>query len=223
VVSTTVGVVTSVVVVLFVGLFAAIDPGLYARGMVKLFPRQRQPRIRQVIAAVDHTLHWWIAGQAITMVVIGTLTGVGLWILGVPLALLLGVLAALLNFIPTFGPVIAFIPAALLALTQSPATFAYVLILWLIAQNLEGHVLTPLIQRRTVDLPPVLTILAQVIFATLFGVIGVVVAAPMTAVLLVIIKMLYVEDVLGNKVDIPAVAATAGRDTEGIAADTKSG
>jgi predicted PurR-regulated permease PerM len=147
-----------------------------------------------------------------TMVVIGTLTGVGMWILGVPLALLLGVLAALLNFIPTFGPLLAFIPAALLSLTQGPSTFLYVCGLWLVAQNLEGHVLTPLIQRRTVELPPILTIVAQVIFATLFGVIGVVVAAPLTAVILVIVKMLYVQDVLGNPVRVPRPRETTQAD-----------
>lgn len=202
VVSTTLGVASSIIVVLFVGLFIAADPKLYSTGIVLLFPPARQPRIRQVLAALDHTLRHWIAGQAITMVVIGTITGVGLWIIGVPLALLLGVLAALLNFIPTFGPLIAFIPAALLALAQGPTALLWVGGLWIVAQSLEGYVLTPLIQRKAVQLPPVLTIVAQIIFATLFGAIGIVVAAPLTAVLLVIVKMLYVEDVLGNQVEV---------------------
>lgn len=125
--------------------------------------------------------------------------GVGLWLLGVPLALSLGFLAGLLELVPYVGPVLAAVPALLLAFVQAPELGLYVLLLYVGVQQLEGDLLTPIIQEVAVDLPPVLTLVATFVMGALFGVLGLLVATPLAALALVLVRMLYLEDVLGEK------------------------
>jgi len=191
-------VVVAVVVVFFVGLFMAAEPKLYHDGLLRLIPKSRRQQAGKALDAVEHTLRWWLIGQSITMVVIGTVTAIGLWLIGIELWLMIGLLAALFNFIPNFGPLISFIPAVLLAWSHSPAKAGLVLILYLVAQSLEGYILTPLVQRKAVALPPALTIVAQVLAGVLAGPLGVMLAAPLTAAALVLVKVLYVKDTLGD-------------------------
>lgn len=194
------GVVVNALIVLFVGLYLAVEPRLYTNGLVRLVPIGHRARALEILSALGHTLRRWIVGRLVLMLLNGVLTALGLWLLGVPLALTLGILAGLLNFIPNIGPVIAGVPAVLIALMQSPQQAFYVFILYVVLQSLDGYVLTPLVQRRTVELPPVLTITAQVLLGVLLGTLGVLLATPLTAVALVLVKMLYVEDVLGDSV-----------------------
>jgi predicted PurR-regulated permease PerM len=133
----------------------------------------------------------------------GVLSGVALWLLGIPLAFLLGVLTGLLNFIPNIGPILAATPAVLLALTEGPTTALWVALLYVVLQNLEGFVLTPLVQQRTVALPAAVIILVQVLLGVLMGTLGVLLATPLAASVLVLVKMLYVEDALGDPIDVP--------------------
>ena len=151
--------------------------------------------LREVLAAVGSTLRWWLWGKLLGMLVIGVLTTLGLWRLGVPLALTLGLLAALLTFIPNIGPILAVIPAALL---DSPAKALYVLGLYLPIQTVESYLITPLVQRLTISMPSALTITAQLVLGVLLGAMGVVLATPLTAAAVVLMKMLYVEDALGG-------------------------
>jgi predicted PurR-regulated permease PerM len=196
--------VVTVLVVVFIGLYVAAEPDTYIRGLLRVFPHDLRDRASEVVGSIGYTLKWWLIGQAIDMVVIGLATWLGLWLLGIPSALLIALLAALLNFIPNFGPIIALVPAALLALTVGPATVFWVVLLFLVLQNLEGYVLLPLIQRRAVNLPAALTITAQVLLGLLAGPLGLVLAAPLAATTLVAVKMLYVEDMLGDHIDTPA-------------------
>lgn len=198
--STTFGLIAGVVIVLFVGLYLAADPQLYAGGLVRLVPANKRGRAREVLSEVGQTLRWWLLGQIVAMTIVGALSALGLWLLGVPLALTLGLLAALLTFIPNIGPVIAVVPAALLALTQSPTRALYVLLLYLAIQTVESYLITPLMQQRTVRLPPALTIIAQVILGVMLGALGLLLATPLTAAALVLVKKLYVEDTLGDPV-----------------------
>ena len=133
------------------------------------------------------------------MVINGALTAIALWLLGVPLAVALGVIAGVLNFIPNFGPWIAAIPALLVAVLQSPQHALAVALLYLVLQSVDGYVLTPLVDRKSVELPPVFTITAQVLLGVVFGFIGILLASPLTAVAMILIKMLYVEDLLGDQ------------------------
>jgi predicted PurR-regulated permease PerM len=161
--------VAALVVVLFTGLFLAFDPKLYVRGAIRLVPPDYRMRAGEVLGAMGYTLKWWLIGQGITMTVIATATSIGLWLLGVRLALVLGLLAGLFNFIPNFGPLISMVPATLLALTDSPGKAIAVVVMFIVLQNLEGNLLTPMIQRKSVDLPPALGIIAQILLSILVG------------------------------------------------------
>ena len=207
---TTIGAVANVVIVAFVALYLAADPGLYVRGVVRLVPVARRDRAREMLRVLGHTLRRWLAGKLVAMAVIGVLTGAGLWIIGVPLALTLGLLAAMLNFVPYLGPLLSFIPAVLLALMESPAMAAWVLGLYLVVQFVESYVLTPLIDQRSVALPPALTIVAQVMLGTLLGALGLVLASPLMAATLVVVQMLYIEEALGDDIDRPVTADAPG-------------
>ncbi|HEV2129900.1 MAG TPA: AI-2E family transporter [Longimicrobiaceae bacterium] len=191
------------IIVLVVGLYLAANPGVYTGGLVRLVPSGTRERAREVLHVVGYTLRWWLIGRFAVMAVNGALTGVALWIIGVPLAFSLGLLTGLLNFIPNFGPILAAIPAVLLALLEGPTTALYVVILYIVIQNLEGFVLTPLVQQRTVSLPPAAILLSQVLLGVLVGTLGVLVATPLAATVFVLVKMLYVEDTLDEPVEVP--------------------
>ena len=190
------GIVVAMVIVVFLALYFSFDPQTYFRGGIRLLPVRQRPRIEEVLQEVHATLQWWLLGKIVSMILIGILTTVGLWLLGIPAALALGVLAALLTFVPNFGPILSAVPAILLALLVSPMTAVYVILLYVAIQSVESYLITPLIQQRTVSLPPGLTISAQVALGILFGAAGVVVATPLTAAALVLFKRLYVEDTL---------------------------
>ena len=197
-------------VVLVSGVYLAAQPRMYVQGFLMLVPHARRDRYRQVLARLASVLRWWMIGQLVPMVVIGTLTAAGLKLIGVELWLILGLLAALFNFIPNFGPLISGVPAFLLALSESPAKALWVVALFVCAQSLEGYVLTPLVQRKAVELPPALLILFQVLAGLLLGAVGVILAAPLLAVIVVAVKMLYVEDVLGDHLHLPGYPAHEG-------------
>jgi predicted PurR-regulated permease PerM len=197
--STTLGAVINLVVVIIIGVFVASQPELYSRGLKHLVPLQYRERAAEVLRQIDLALWYWIGGRFGLMFINGALTAFGLWLLGVPLALTLGLLAGLLNFIPNFGPWIAAIPAVLLGLLQSPQQALYVALLYLVLQSVDGYILTPLVDRKSVELPPVLTISAQVLFGVVFGFIGILLASPLTAAAMILVKMLYVEDLLGDR------------------------
>lgn len=140
------------------------------------------------------------------MAVIGVLTTLGLWLLGVPLALTLGILAALLEFIPNFGPILSAVPAVLLALMESPRLALWVILLYLGIQAAESYLITPLVQRRLASLPPVLVIVSQILGGVLFGFLGFALATPLLAFALVLVKRLYIEDRLGDSFEEPIEA-----------------
>lgn len=201
--STTLGALANFTIILFVGLYLAADPRLYTNGLLHLVPLSKRERAREVVGTVGYTLRWWLLGTIASMVVVGVLTWLGLWLLDVPLALTLAIIAALMTFIPNIGPFVAVVPAALLAFTDSPTMALYVVLLYLAIQTIESYFFTPLVQQRTIDLPPVLTIAAQVLLGVLLGTFGLVIATPLTAVALVLVKMLYVEDTLGDRLEVP--------------------
>jgi len=189
---------TGTLVILFVGLYAAYEPQLYRTGLIKLVSPDRRDRAEEVLAQVQRALGRWIVGRIVSMGIIGILTAVGLWWLGVPLPMTLGVVAALLTFIPNIGPLLAAIPQLLLALNINTTTALYVLVLNIVLQTIESYLITPMIQRREVSLPPILTISAQLLMGALVGIIGVMMAAPLVVVAMVLVQMLYIHDRLGD-------------------------
>jgi predicted PurR-regulated permease PerM len=176
---------------------------MYVRGTIRLVPPDYRLRAGEILGALGYTLKWWLIGQGVTMLVVAVATWLGLWALGVPLAFVLGVIAGLFNFIPNFGPLFSAVPATLLALTVSPERAIAVIILFIVLQNLEGNVLTPLIQRKAVDLPPALGIIAQILLGILVGPVGLILAWPLCAAVVLAVKMLYVEDTLGDELPTP--------------------
>ncbi len=195
---------TSVLVILFVGLYAAYDPELYRRGLLKLFPFEKRAVANDVLVAIRSDLGRWIVGRFASMAVVGLLTGIGLWVLGVPLPATLGVVAAFLTFIPNIGPLMAAVPQILLALNVGNNVALYVLIFNILLQGVESYLITPIIQRHEVSLPPILLISAQVLMGVTFGVIGIMMAAPLTVVILVLVRTLYVQKTLGDESDSTA-------------------
>jgi predicted PurR-regulated permease PerM len=192
------------VIVIFTGLYLAAYPQPYIRGILRMFPLSRRHRIGEVLYASGYTLRWWLYGQLLAMAVVGVTMGVGLAIIGVPLAFALGVVAGLFEFIPTIGPMLGLLPALLLALTSGGTMALWVLGLYSVVQTFEAYLLTPLVQQRVVHLPPVVTIIAQVFFAWTFGPLGLLIAVPLVAVIMVIVQMLYVEDFLGDDMEVDA-------------------
>jgi predicted PurR-regulated permease PerM len=196
------GVLTNILFVVVFGIFLAANPKLYQRGLLQLFPQSKRERVQEVLNALGHTLRGWLLAQLVSMVVIGVLVALGLWWLGMPFVLSLAFIAFLLEFIPTVGSFLSAAPALLIAFTQSPTMALWVLLFYLVVQTVEGNLLMPLIQQRVVHLPPALTLLTILIMGTLFGFLGLLVATPLLAVILVLVKMLYLEDTLGQKIQL---------------------
>jgi predicted PurR-regulated permease PerM len=205
--STTLGVLTNIVIIVVLGLYFASESRMYIDGVVRLFPKPRRDRARTVMGTLGYTLRWWLLGQLLSMVVVGVVTAVGLLLLGVPFAPLLGLLSGLLEFVPTVGPIIAAVPGLLLAFGEGTTTGLLALGLYVVVQTLEGYLLYPMIQERVVKLPPALTILALAMMGVLLGPLGLLLATPLLAVVLSLVKMLYVEDVLGDHLDVPGEPA----------------
>jgi len=195
--------VAEALVVLFAGIFLAAQPRFYATGAIKLFPSGRRPLVAEAMAESETALRLWLKGQLIAMTSVGVFTGLGLWLLGLPSAFALGLLAGVLEFVPFVGPILAAVPAILLALAVSPDLALWVALLYLAVQQFEGYVLTPLVQQYAVDLPGVVLLFSLLAFGILFGTLGVVLAAPLSVVTYVLVKRLYVIEALHTPTPIP--------------------
>jgi predicted PurR-regulated permease PerM len=182
------------IVMLAVGFLAAIDPDLYRNSFLKVVPTNRRSEAAELLHAINYTLQWWFIGQLVPMAVLGMGTFFALWFFHIPLAFILALFTAVMLFIPYAGSVIAYIPAALVTLMRGPVVLLYVTALYLAVHLLEGYVITPLVQRRAVRLPPALIIVIQLLMWTVAGVLGVIIATPLGAACLVIIKMAYLNE-----------------------------
>lgn len=202
------GVLGTVLVVVVIGIFMAASPKLYIDGFLKLVPIDARERARETLALIAYALRWWLLGQLASMTVLGVLSAIGLWLVGIDLWLGLAALTALLTFVPFLGPIIAGIAVVAVAFADSVQTGVIVLVFFILLQNLEGYIMTPLIQQRAVLMPPALLIAMQVLLGTLFGAPGLILAAPLTAAALVAVNLLYVEDVLGDRRAVPQRSAS---------------
>ena len=192
----TIGALVGIGVILFTGLYVALDPQLYRRGLLLLLPPAARPHAERAMDAAIAALGRWLLGVLLAMVSIGVVTGLGLWALGIPLALALGILGGVLEFIPYIGPIISAVPAVLIAFSVGPSRALEVVALYVIIHFIEGELLVPLIQRWAVALPPALAIIAVVVFGWIFGLPGVIFATPMAVVLLKLTETLYVRSPL---------------------------
>lgn len=188
-----------VVLIVLVGLYLAFDVFLYRNGLVRLFPPARRELMGKTFDAVGHGLTRWVLGQVVTMVVVGFTVAAGLSLLGMPMALALAAIAGVLEFVPFFGPIVSGALAVLVAFVQGPQQALSVALLFLAIQQLEGNLLVPLVQRWAVALPPAMVVAAVVIFSTLFGTMGVLFATPALVVVMVLVRRLYVDEMLEDK------------------------
>src|SRR5688572_11805218 len=200
--SQTIAVFAGIILIIFVAIYIAADPDTYHRGMMHLFPHHMRTRAGEVLSAIAIVLRRWLVTQLIAMIVIGTVTTIALLILDVKAAFALGLIAGLMEFIPTVGPLLSAIPAVAMGFLDSPQKAVTVAALYMGIQFMENHLLIPMLMKGGVDVPPVLTILAQALFTLLFGFLGLMVAVPAIAATMVAVKMLYVERVVGDDVDV---------------------
>jgi predicted PurR-regulated permease PerM len=192
----TFGALANLLVLVTLTLFLVFQLPLYREGVVRLVPPSRRDRCREVLGELGRTLSMWLIGRSVAMLVIALLTTVGLWLLSVPLAPILALIAGLLNFIPNFGPIVALVPALLLGLTKGFDTALWVIGLYTGIQLVESYVLTPYIQQRAISMPPALLITTQVILGVMLGFLGLLLATPLTAAAMVLVRRLYIEDFL---------------------------
>ncbi|QIK79196.1 AI-2E family transporter [Sphingomonas piscis] len=190
-------------VIIFGGIFLAAQPRFYKTGAIKLVPEAKRDLVSSAMDDSERALRLWLKGQLIAMVAVGLMTGLGLWLLGMQSALALGLLAGLLEFVPFAGPIIAAIPAVLIALAVNPEMALWVVLLYTAVQQVESYLLQPLVQQYAVDLPGVVLLFSLIAFGILFGAIGVLFAAPLAVVTYVMVKKLYVRETLGTETPIP--------------------
>jgi predicted PurR-regulated permease PerM len=199
-VGSTVEIVVYVLLALFIAIYIASEPELYHRGLMHLFPHRARARAGDVLTQIASVLRKWLVTQLIAMVTLAVVWAIALSILKVKAALALAAIAGLLEFVPTIGPTMAVVPALAMALLDSPAKALSVLIVYLGIQGLEANVLIPLLMKGRISLPPALTIVAQALMTLAFGFLGLMVAVPLLAAVMVPVKLLYVEDVVGDSV-----------------------
>lgn len=192
----------NVVLIFLIGIYLAVQPDLYVRGSLRLVPPESREQSAEVLQALGRVLSRWMVGRFASMTLVGVVTTVCLELIGMPLAMVLGVIAGLLSFVPYIGPIAAMVPAVLIGLTVSPMMAVYVLGLYALVQFIEGNFLTPIIQRHVVSLPPAILLVAQFAMGIFFGLFGVLLATPLALVSIVLVQMIYVQNVLGESVDV---------------------
>ncbi|MEX2151774.1 MAG: AI-2E family transporter [Gemmatimonadaceae bacterium] len=200
--SHTVAVFAGLMLIIFMAIYIAADPDTYHRGLMHMFPHYMRDRAGDVLSSIATVLRRWLVTQMIAMAVIGTVTTIVLLILDVEAAFALGLIAGLMEFIPTIGPIISAVPAVAMGFLDSPEKALTVAAAYMGIQFLENHLLIPMLMKGGVDVPPVLTILGQALFTLLFGFLGLMVAVPLLAATMVAVKMLYVERVVGDDVAV---------------------
>ncbi len=176
----------TLLVIVVAGLYLAASPETYANGVLRLVSKPHREKAKELLQAAGSALWAWSAGQALDMLVVGVLSGLGLWAIGVPLALVLGVVAGLCNFVPYIGAAMGAIPAIIIAFSVGSGAGLETCALYAVIQGFEGNVMAPLIQNRAVHLPPGLTILSQTAFGAILGVPGLIFATPLTAAILAV-------------------------------------
>ncbi|TJZ93440.1 AI-2E family transporter [Paracoccus gahaiensis] len=200
-ISSVFGGLTSMFLLLILSIYIAMEADLYRGGLIRLVPLPRRGRAAQILDELGTQLALWMGGQALDMLIVAILAGIGLWMLEVPLALILAVIAGLTNVVPIIGPFLSGAIAVVVAAPQGLQTALYVAILFTVIQVFEGEVLMPMIQKYAVQLPPALTILAIVAMGALFGPASVILATPLLIVVIHLTRRIYVEDVLGDRLD----------------------
>ncbi|MFQ3567180.1 MAG: AI-2E family transporter [Aggregatilineales bacterium] len=191
--------VLSILIVVFLSLYLLVDPQMHQEGLVRLFPISYRYRVREIISRLDETLRGWLRATLFSMIFVGVATWGGLAILGLQQAAALGVLAGMLAFIPNFGPILALIPSIAVGVTQTPGSLGWIVVIIYGVSFIQSQIVTPLLVAGSIKIPPVLVLLGQIIAGVFGGFLGLVLAVPITAILIVLVQEVYIKDVLGDR------------------------
>ncbi|MCP8937094.1 AI-2E family transporter [Alsobacter sp. SYSU M60028] len=204
--ATALGAATDLLIVLFGGVYIALTPRLYRDGFVMLLPQAARAKTSRAFDAAGRALKLWLLGQLFAMVITGVLTGLALWFIGVPAAAGLGLIAGVLEFIPLLGPFLGAAAGILAAAGMGTSALMWTIAAFLAIQQIESNVIQPIVTRRSVEIPPALLLFAVIAFGAMLGVLGVILAVPLTVVLYVLVKALYVREVLDEPTSVPGEA-----------------
>jgi predicted PurR-regulated permease PerM len=199
---TLIGILADLVLVVIAAVYLAADPLIYRDGVLKLFPPGQHERLCHALSTTASALRLWFIGQLGSMVLVGILSATAFWLIGVPSAIGLGVIAGLTNFIPIVGPILGAVPAVLFAFTQGPNAVLWTVLAIVAIQQVEGNLIMPLVQRRAVEVPPAVILFAIAAFGVLFGWLGIIFAVPLAVTAMVLVQKLWVRDTLGERTHI---------------------
>jgi len=193
--STSFGVLGDIYIILFLGIFFTASPSLYKNGILLLVPRSKKELGKHIMDRISLSLKGWLKGMMLSIVLITVLISVALSIVGVPVAMVLGLITGILELIPNIGSLVAMIPGVLLAFTISPNTAIVVAIIYIVSQTIVANIVTPLVQKKIINLPPALTLISQLIMGTLTGALGIILAVPLLAIVIILVDELYVKEI----------------------------
>ena len=198
--STLVFTVAGVVAAIFLGIYLAASPGPVVNWIVRLFPPDRRGRAREMLSKCRENLLSWFKGQLISMLIIGVLSTIALWLIGIPGAVILGIFSGVLEFVPYVGPILSAVPPALLGLfLGNPIDGLYVIVAYLLIQQIESNIVTPLVMRRAVDVHPAVAIAVVTLMGTVFGLLGAFLAIPLAVVAGVLVRELWFRRLEGDQ------------------------
>jgi predicted PurR-regulated permease PerM len=188
----------SILIVFFLSIYLLADPKMHQEGLIRLFPIWYRYRVREIFARLDYTLRGWLRATIISMAFVGLATWLGLALLGIEQAVALGVLAGLLSFIPNFGPIIALIPSIAVGIIQTPESLGWIVVIIYGVSFVQTQIFTPLLVSGSIRLAPVLVLLGQIISGAFLGFLGLMLAVPITGIIMILVQEVYVKDVLGD-------------------------
>jgi len=200
--STLIDTVTGVLFLIVSGIYMAVNPAPYYDGFIRLFPRTWRESIRETLDDAGEALRLWFFGQLIAMCIIGVMTGLGMWLIGLPSPVALGLIAGMTEFVPLVGPILGAIPALLIASTQGPEMVLWTLAVVLVVHQSENHLVMPLVAQQTVAVPPAVGTFSVLAFGSLFGWLGIIFGYPLAVAADVAVRRLYVREQLGEPVEI---------------------
>jgi predicted PurR-regulated permease PerM len=193
--STSFGVLGDIYIIIFLGIFFTSNPDSYKKGILLLVPKPKKELGKHILDRVSLSLKGWLKSMMISIVLITILIATGLSIISIPLAMVLALIAGILKLIPNLGSLLAMIPGVLLALTISTNTAIVVAILYIVSQTIVSNIVTPLIQKKMIDLPPALTLISQLMMGVLSGALGIILAVPLLSILIILVDELYVKKI----------------------------
>jgi len=193
--TTSFGVLGDVYIILFLGIFFTTNPSIYKDGLLLMLPPSRQKTGRHILDRISLSLKGWLKGMMVSMVLVSVMISIGLSVVGIPAALVLGLLTGLLEIVPTLGSVLAMIPGTLLGLTVSTNTGIGVAIIYIVSQTITGNIVNPLIQKKMINLPPALTLISQLIMGSVSGALGIIMAVPLLAITVILVDELYIKKI----------------------------